>query len=204
MSLRILGGSAKGRALKVPESARPSGARVRKSLFDLLQNRRPPEGSRPVTFVDLHGGSGAIGLEAASRGYQVTLIEKEGRSVKALEQNARELGLWENVRILKGDAGALAGRLEPADIVFSDPPYAQDIPLLTEQILAAGMLAPGGMLIAQHDKRLTLPDVPGFERETRHYGSNSLSIYTHAAEQDHAPGSGAQASGSEAASLEPA
>ncbi|MDO4262641.1 MAG: RsmD family RNA methyltransferase [Deinococcus sp.] len=180
MSLRILGGSAKGRPLKVPESARPSGARVRKSLFDLLQSRRPPEGSRPVTFVDLHGGSGAVGLEAASRGYRVTLIEKEGRSVKALEQNARELELWRDVRILKGDAGAMLGRLEPADIVFSDPPYEHDIPLLTEQILSGNTLAPGGMLIAQHDKRLTPPDVAGFARETRHYGSNSLSIYTRA------------------------
>ncbi|MCY1701663.1 RsmD family RNA methyltransferase [Deinococcus sp. SL84] len=178
MSLRILGGRAKGRPLKVPESARPSGARIRKSLFDLLQSRRPPEGCRPVVFVDLHGGSGAIGLEAASRGYRVTMVEKEGRSVKALEQNARDLDLWREVRILKGDAGALIGRLEQADIVFSDPPYEQDIPLLTEQILGSTLLAPGGMLIAQHDKRVSPPDVPGFERETRHYGSNSLSIYT--------------------------
>lgn len=183
MSLRILGGRAKGRPLKVPESARPSGARIRKSLFDLLQSRRPPEGSRPVSFIDLHGGSGAIGLEAASRGYRVTLIEKDGRSVKALEQNARDLDLWREVRILKGDAHTLLGRLEQADIVFSDPPYEQDIPLLTAQILGSAMLAPGGMLIAQHEKRLTPPDVPGFGRETRHYGSNSLSIYTHAPEQ---------------------
>lgn len=182
MSLRILGGRAKGRALKVPESARPSGARIRKSLFDLLQSRRPPEGSQRVTFVDLHGGSGAIGLEAASRGYQVTLIEKEGRSVKALEQNARDLDLWSEVRILKGDAAGLLGRVGRADIIFSDPPYEQDIPVLTAKILQAGTLAEGGMLIAQHDKRLAPPEVPGFERETRHYGSNSLSIYTHAAE----------------------
>ncbi|GHF98538.1 N-6 DNA methylase [Deinococcus piscis] len=177
MSLRILGGSAKGRPLRVPESARPSGARIRKSLFDLLQSRRPPEGSRPVVFVDLHGGSGAVGLEAASRGYRVTLVEKDGRSVKALEQNARDLDLWREVRILKGDAVALLGRLEQADIVFSDPPYKQDIPLLIQQILASSILAPEGLLIAQHDKVVTPPDVSGFERETRHYGSNSLSIY---------------------------
>ena len=180
MSLRILGGSAKGRALRVPESARPSGARIRKSLFDLLQSRRPPEGTQPVTFADLHGGSGAVGLEAASRGYSVTLIEKDPRSVKALEQNARDLELWREVKILRGDAAQILPRLSPTDIIFSDPPYEQDIPRLIEQILGTGRLAPGGLLVAQHDRRLAPPDVPGFARETRHYGSNSLSVYTQA------------------------
>ncbi|RTR27529.1 RsmD family RNA methyltransferase [Deinococcus radiophilus] len=178
MSLRILGGVAKGRPLKVPESARPSGARIRKSLFDLLHSRRPPGGTQPVTFVDLHGGSGAIGLEAASRGYRVTLIEKEGRSVKALEQNARDLDLWREVRIIKGDAAGQIGRLPPADIVFSDPPYEQDIPALIEQILQSTALAPGGLLIAQHERRVKPPQVPGFDLDTRYYGSNALSLYT--------------------------
>ena len=85
MSLRILGGTAKGRALSVPDSARPSGARVRKSLFDLLAARAPA--GRFPAFIDLHGGSGAIGLEAASRGYAVTLVEKDARAVRALEAN---------------------------------------------------------------------------------------------------------------------
>ncbi|MFC6616647.1 RsmD family RNA methyltransferase [Deinococcus radiophilus] len=112
-----------------------------------------------MTFVDLHGGSGAIGLEAASRGYRVTLIEKEGRSVKALEQNARDLDLWREVRIIKGDAAGQIGRLPPADIVFSDPPYEQDIPALIEQILQSTALAPGGLLIAQHERRVKPPQV---------------------------------------------
>ncbi|WP_291430751.1 RsmD family RNA methyltransferase [Deinococcus sp.] len=170
MSLRILGGSARGRALEVPDSARPSGARIRKSLFDLLAARLP-EG----TFLDMHGGSGAIGLEAASRGYRVTLIEMDGRAVKALEANARALGL--RARILKGDAQSLMPALGPFDIVFSDPPYDVDIPALTANLLSRNVVRPGGLLVCQHPDRTRLPDRAGYTRELREYGSNSLTIY---------------------------
>lgn len=175
MSLRILGGTAKGRSLQVPDSARPSGARVRKSLFDLLAARAPA--GRYPEFIDLHGGSGAIGLEAASRGYRVTLVEKDARAVRALEANARALDL--RVRIVKGDAGALLKRLGQFDVVFSDPPYEADIPKLTAQILASGVLAPGGLLVCQHPDRLHLPEHAGFTREEREYGSNTLTLYWH-------------------------
>lgn len=175
MSLRILGGTAKGRELQVPESARPSGARIRKSLFDLL-NARADAMDFP-RFLDLHGGSGAIGLEAASRGYQVTLIEKDSRAVKRLESNARALEL--RVRILKGDALVLLERLGQYDIVFSDPPYDADIPKLTADLLASSVLAPGGLLVAQHPKRAaqTPAEHEGYEREVRVYGSNVMTLY---------------------------
>ncbi|EYB67147.1 hypothetical protein DEIPH_ctg051orf0063 [Deinococcus phoenicis] len=170
MSVRILGGSAKGRALKVPDSARPSGARIRKSLFDLLAFRAPGG-----SFLDLHGGSGAVGLEAASRGYAVTLIEKDARAVRALEENSRTLGL--PVRLQRGDALALLPRLGEFDVVFSDPPYVQDIPRLTGTLLASGVVAPGGLLVCQHPDRTPLPDTPGWVREERVYGSNTLTLY---------------------------
>lgn len=173
VSLRILGGSAKGRELRVPESARPSGARIRKSLFDLL-SARAPVGRFPV-FVDLHGGSGAIGLEAASRGYHTSLIEKESRAVKTLEQNARTLDL--DVRVLRGDALEQLPRLGKADIIFSDPPYEADIPKLARAVLSSGTLRPGGLLICQHPVQVTLPEADGFEREERRYGSNVLTLY---------------------------
>ncbi|GBF05947.1 SAM-dependent methyltransferase, rRNA adenine N-6-methyltransferase family [Deinococcus aerius] len=170
MSVRILGGSAKGRALKVPASARPSGARLRKSLFDLLASRAPSG-----TFLDLHGGSGAVGLEAASRGYEVTLIEKNAGAIRALEENARLLGL--PVRLLRGDALGLLPRLGQFDVVFSDPPYVQDIPKLTATLLASGVVAPGGLLVCQHPDKTHLPEAPGYEREERVYGSNTLTLY---------------------------
>ena len=173
MSLRILGGSAKGRELRVPPSARPSGARIRKSLFDLLAARAPVQDF--PSFLDLHGGSGAVGLEAASRGYAVTLVEKDGRAVHDLEHNARTLGL--RVRVIRGDSGALLPRLGHFDLVFSDPPYEADIPALSARLLGSGLLKPGGLLICQHPARLSLPEGAGFAREVRGYGSNTLTLY---------------------------
>ena len=174
MSLRILGGSAKGRVLQVPESARPSGARIRKSLFDLLA-ARAPAGRFPL-FLDLHGGSGAIGLEAASRGYRVTLIEKDSRAVKTLEQNARALEL--RVSVLRGEAEKQLERLGQFDIVFSDPPYEADIPRLTALVLGSTVLREGGLLICQHPTQVKLPPHAGYSLEVREYGSNVLSIYS--------------------------
>ena len=177
MSLRILGGVAKGRALQVPDSARPSGARVRKSLFDLLSARAPA--AQFPGFLDLHGGSGAIGLEAASRGYAVTLIEMDPRAVKALEANARALEL--SARVMRGDALSLLPRLGQFDVVFSDPPYEADMPSLTRSLFRAGVVKPGGLLVCQHPDRVTLPEAAGYGREVREYGSNSLTLYWQAA-----------------------
>jgi 16S rRNA (guanine966-N2)-methyltransferase len=125
--------------------------------------------------VDLHGGSGAIGLEAASRGYEVTLIEQDARAVAALEANARALNL--RVRIVRGESQKLLSRLGRFDIVFSDPPYQADLPALTTQLLGSDVVAAGGCLICQHPDRLSLPQYSGYSREVREYGSNSLTLY---------------------------
>lgn len=173
MSLRILGGSAKGRVIQVPESARPSGARVRKSLFDMLASRAP-EGRFPQ-FLDLHGGSGAIGLEAASRGYQVTLVDKEARAVRTLEQNARHLQV--RVKVIRGDSEALLDKLGRFDIVYCDPPYDQDIPALTQKILESPVVHEGGVLICQHPRQVILPENQAYEQQIRKQGSNTLTLY---------------------------
>lgn len=171
MSVRILGGSAKGRALRVPESARPSGARIRKSLFDLLSARKPAG-----SFLDMHGGSGAIGLEAASRGYRVILCEQDARAARTLEQAARDLGLKVTVR--RGDALTLIEQLPPQDIVFADPPYAQDIPALTQKVLSSPAMGKGTLFIVQHPSQLRLDPPLGYAAERRAYGSNVLTLIT--------------------------
>lgn len=169
--LRILGGVAKGRALKVPDSARPTGARLRKSLFDLLAARFDPG-----TFLDLYGGSGAVGLEAASRGHDVTLVDKDKRAVKILDENARALGL--KARVLHGDALALLPRLGRFALVFLDPPYEHDIPKATRAVLESEVVDDDGALVVQHPVQLTPPEVEGWEAERRVYGSNVLTLYT--------------------------
>ncbi|GGJ64346.1 RsmD family RNA methyltransferase [Deinococcus aquiradiocola] len=171
MSLRILGGTARGRAFSVPDSARPSGVRLRKSLFDLLAVRHPDG-----RFVDLHGGSGAIALEAASRGYTVTVVERDPAAARTLTANAKALALRAN--IVQGDSGALLTRLGQHDLVFSDPPYTQDIPAFTARVLASGIVAPGGLLMAQHPIQTHLPETDGYDLERKVYGSNALSLYT--------------------------
>ncbi|WP_027480828.1 RsmD family RNA methyltransferase [Deinococcus pimensis] len=170
-SLRILGGTAKGRTLDVPDTARPTGARLRKSLFDLIAARYDPG-----SFLDLYGGSGAVGLEAASRGHDVTLVERDRNAVRTLERNARTLGL--NVRVVHGDALALLPRLGAHDLVFVDPPYEQDIPKAARAVMDGGTVAPDGVLIVQHPVQTDLPDHEGWDRERRVYGTNVLTLYT--------------------------
>jgi 16S rRNA (guanine966-N2)-methyltransferase len=174
MSLRILAGTARGRSIAVPASARPSGVRLRKSLFDLLATRLDED----ARVLDLHGGSGAVSLEAASRGYRVTVTEQDAAALRTLTANARALNL--RVEVVAGDSNALLPQLArrgPYDMVFSDPPYNQDITALTARLLAAGLLTPQGLLVAQHPLQLRLPEVDGYHLERREYGSNVLSLY---------------------------
>jgi 16S rRNA (guanine966-N2)-methyltransferase len=172
--LRILGGTAKGRRLHIPDTARPTGARVRKSLFDILETRYGAGSS----LLDLYAGAGGVGLEAASRGYAVTLVERDARAVQTLERNARELQL--PAHSVRGDATAFVARTAQAfDIVFVDPPYAQDIPKIASATLARPeLIASDGVLIVQSPVQIVLYDTAtGFTVERRVYGSNALTFF---------------------------
>ena len=172
--VRILGGAAKGRALRVPDSARPTPARLRKSLFDLLAQAYEPGSA----FLDLYAGAGAVGLEAASRGYDVTLVEHNARAVALLEQNRRDLGVTARVR--RGDARRFVQQPPHAyDIVFLDPPYTHDILEATRAALHQdGLVTPEGVLIAQGPVQLELnAHAPGFVLERREYGANALTLF---------------------------
>lgn len=166
--MRILGGVAKGGYLQVPKSARPTGVRVRKSLFDLLAVHFP-EGS----FCDLFAGSGAVGLEAASRGYEVTLVERNTAAVKSIEANARQLNL--SVNVVQSAAHSFGG-LGSFDILFVDPPFSLDIQDIAKDILGR-LLCAQGLCVIQHPTTLVLPEESGYHLERRVYGSNALSLY---------------------------
>ncbi len=172
--LRIIAGTAKGRNLRIPTSARPTGARVRKSLFDILAG---PFGSGS-SLLDLYAGAGSVGFEAASRGYRVTMIERDARAVQVLERNRQELRL--EASILRGDALAYIRRCTSEfDIVFIDPPYVQDINAIAQTVLdTPGLIAPDGVVIVQGPIQLESPAAPaGFVLERREYGSNALTLY---------------------------
>jgi 16S rRNA (guanine(966)-N(2))-methyltransferase RsmD len=167
---RILAGRWKGRTLRVPRGARPTSSRAREALFDILQDR--VRGSR---FLDLFAGSGAVGLEALSRGARASVfVERDSR---ALEKNLAAVAARpEEFEIVREDAraavSALARRAETFDVVFADPPYSLEA-AVSKKI--GDLLAPAGRLVVQTDSGASAPEFPGlFLSERRAYGRNAF------------------------------
>ncbi|MGH9367456.1 MAG: 16S rRNA (guanine(966)-N(2))-methyltransferase RsmD [Thermoanaerobaculia bacterium] len=169
-AVHIAAGRWKRRRLEVPPGARPTGGRAREALFDILQKRVP--GSR---VLDLYAGSGAVGLEAVSRGAaRAVLVEKH---CAAIRRNLERLGPGAEVELLPLEAGQalvlLAARGERFNIVFADPPYD---PRATADPLrgVAPMLEEGGTFVLQADSGREAPPVPETLRLSgrRPYGRN--------------------------------
>lgn len=121
--MRIIAGEWRGRKLVVPDgiATRPTGDRVRETLFSMLTSRL---GSfEDLRIADLYAGSGAIGLEALSRGAAFAcFVEQDPRAIAAIRANVEALGAAERSRVLARSAEALPAE-QPFDIVFADPPY---------------------------------------------------------------------------------
>lgn len=158
-ALRIVGGRWRGRRLSFPdaEALRPTGDRIRETLFNWLQPYL--SGSR---CLDLFAGSGALGLEALSRGAaSAVLVEKARAVARQLEQSVRELDAV-GARIVNADAlGFLAGAAEPFDIVFLDPPFATDLlDRCCGMLTGSGWLAPGAFVYLERDLSQGPPALP--------------------------------------------
>jgi 16S rRNA (guanine966-N2)-methyltransferase len=176
--LRIVGGEARGRRLRaVPgRSTRPTADRVRQSLFDLLGQRC--DGLR---VLDLYAGTGALAIEALSRGaVRATLVEQDARAAAVIERNASELGYGDRVEIVRDDVSRALPRLRgPFELVFSDPPYALRAAQDTVDALARlGLVAPGGRIVVERDRREPGPGTPpGFSlANERGYGDTAVSV----------------------------
>ena len=176
--MRIIGGSARGRRIKSPPGqVRPTSDRVREALFSIL-GPEVPRGR----FLDLFAGSGAVGLEALSRGAQyVEFVEEDPARAAAIRNYLKDFGWSDRGRVLRLSARKYLARVpEKFDIIFVDPPYAG--PLLREaiqQIISARALADGGILVLEHPSS-TVPDVPGLTThrvKTYRYGDTTLSVY---------------------------
>jgi len=158
--LRIIGGKHRGRRLRFPPGVdiRPTPDRVRETLFNWLQPRI--DGAR---VLDLFAGSGALGLEALSRGAaHVTFVEQDRRAAAAVDALVRE---WQepNAIVVAGDApGWLArARVAPFDIVFLDPPYDANLLASCAAALVAGnLLASGARVYVEHRARQPLEGLP--------------------------------------------
>jgi 16S rRNA (guanine(966)-N(2))-methyltransferase RsmD len=177
--MRIISGRFGGRDLgPVPEGVRPTSDRVRESLFSALGS---VDGLR---VLDLFAGTGALGLEAISRGAeQVVFVERSRRVIRALRARLDALGIDEpgTVRILKLDAKKAIGRLvgdcdEGFDLVFLDPPYEEGdrVGTLTA-LFSAGILRQHGRVVVEGPKRHPLPTLPGVcVVDERDYGDTKL------------------------------
>ncbi len=122
--MRIIGGSAKGRRIATPtgDAVRPTSDRVREAIFNALYSRIDLD---DATVIDLFAGTGALGLEALSRGARsCVFVDSDRRSTELVQANVGALGFSDRAEVRRGDALDLAARLDAVDVAFCDPPYA--------------------------------------------------------------------------------
>ena len=174
-NLRVHGGELGGRRLTTPRGVRPSQGIVKEAIFNVLAAEL--EGRR---VIDLFAGSGALGIEALSRGAErATFVESDPRVVAVLKRNLAALGLDGRARVVTGDAARWA-ELHPAevgeaDLVLLDPPYG-DAGLLAE-VLAGLDLAARGTVVVEWAGKVQLPKLERLHvRRDRTYGATRLTI----------------------------
>lgn len=181
--MRIVGGEFRGRALKAPKSQaiRPTTDRIRESLFNVLEHNygESLEGTR---VLDLFAGTGALGIEALSRGARFALfIENsiEGRGL--LRQNVENFSLQGRSKIFRRDATCM-GDIEgivPFDLVFADPPYSKGMgEKAAFSAHIGGWLAPNALLVLEEARESAVVAIPGFQHlESRSWAGTTVSIY---------------------------
>ncbi|MEO5824180.1 MAG: 16S rRNA (guanine(966)-N(2))-methyltransferase RsmD [Vicinamibacteraceae bacterium] len=189
--MRIIAGTLKGRRLDAPTwtGLRPTSDKLRETLFNVLQGRLPE-----ARVLDVYAGTGAVGIEALSRGAaHVTFVEQDARARKLIAENlARcglgmtgtrgpvrdEVGQGGGYTIERGSAEDVLNRLEPVyDVVFLDPPY--DEPDLAGAVsLAVGLIVAGGICVLEHAARRSAPEAAGVPPVRRlASGDSALAFY---------------------------
>jgi 16S rRNA (guanine966-N2)-methyltransferase len=166
--MRIVAGQFRGRTLAAPEGphTRPTSDRVREALFNILEHRITDFALAGTRVLDLFAGTGALGLEALSRGAAYCLfIEEDAGARGVIRRNVETLGLTGITKVFRRDATDLgpAGNRGGFGLVFLDPPYEQG---LAERALASaakgGWLAPGAVAAIEESKRAVVTLPPGF------------------------------------------
>jgi len=175
--MRIIAGEWRGRSLDAPpgETTRPTADRVRETLFSMLVSRL---GSfDQLAVADLFAGSGALGLEALSRGAaRATFVERDSAAVATIRRNAERLGAGERVQILGGSALALPCSA-PFDLILADPPYAAGSgTAAVAAIAAADWLAPGGWMSVETGHGEDIAPGPYLIDTSRNVGRAKLTL----------------------------
>ena len=187
--MRVIAGTYRSRALAAPKglSTRPTSDRLRETLFNVLGVRVPD-----ARFADLYAGSGAVGIEAISRGAaEVFFAEKDNAALAAIRGNLRTLGINTGFQIEAGGTAGLLKRLagKPMDVVFLDPPYEEaeeyKRTLTTLGTASNELLHVDSLVVAEHTKKQALQDRYGALVRTRvlQQGDAALSFYAFASEE---------------------
>ncbi len=182
--MRVIAGTHRGRRLRGPQGSalRPTSDRVREALFSILGNRLPDS-----RFLDLYAGTGAVGIEALSRGAaQVTCVESNTDALKLLHRNITDCRMTDYMVVYAQTVQQFLRRPEqwngPYDIVFADPPYAaaHELESLFSNLDEPRLFAPDSWLVIEHAEKTTLPSDLGHSAFLRRYsyGDTALSIFS--------------------------
>jgi len=175
----VTGGHLSGRRFRAPGGeVRPTSDRVREALFGRLGDL---DGAR---VLDLYAGSGALGIEAISRGAaEATFVERESQTLEVLRANLAALGIDSIASVAPGDVPAVIRRLGRAkkrfDLVLIDPPYASEEPTRAfEALVGSAVLSAGSMVVLERDKRHPSPNVEGLSAvDERRYGDTVVARF---------------------------
>ncbi|HEY8476189.1 MAG TPA: 16S rRNA (guanine(966)-N(2))-methyltransferase RsmD [Chloroflexota bacterium] len=195
MPVRIIAGEARGRVIKTPPGAttRPTADRVRGAIFSMLEAEAYKRGrwggesdAYPYrTVLDLYAGSGALGIEALSRGARwADFVERNPRACATVRENLRELRFADRARVYCMDVEAAIATLERErrkyDVILADPPYNDPaVPAVLARVGRSPLVHDGTMLMLEHARGQTPPPRLGrfaLER-TRHHGTTAISLY---------------------------
>jgi 16S rRNA (guanine(966)-N(2))-methyltransferase RsmD len=177
--MRVIAGAFKGRRLKTPtwDGLRPTSDKLRETLFNILAPRMP--GAR---VLDAYAGTGAIGIEALSRGAaHVIFVERDRRAQALIAENLAQCGVAQDAYvIIRASVGRALDDLHAAsfDIMIFDPPYDEQVDVVLTA--AAERLAPGGVLVFEHARRRQAPERAGAVPRARDVtsGDSALALYT--------------------------
>jgi 16S rRNA (guanine966-N2)-methyltransferase len=176
--MRVIGGTLKGRRLASPRwrGLRPTSDKLRETLFNVLAPRLPG-----ATLLDGYAGTGAVGIEALSRGAaHVTFIERDPRAAALIAGNLEQCGITAGYSLTRGSLDTVLQTPAPRsfDVIFLDPPYAETV--LMDILARAGQwLAPDGVLVLEHARRSPAPASAGAMIRAREIisGDSALTFY---------------------------
>src|SRR6267143_1692412 len=174
--LRVSGGEARGRRLKAPKGIRPTQGMVKQAIFNLVG-----PGIEGAEVLDLFAGSGALGIEALSRGAAaVTFVDHQARGLAILRQNLDVLGLKERARIVRGDVvrwlEASPDTVRRAGVVFLDPPYDDVVLDRALKVLDRSVVA--ATVVAEHSRRQEMPPLERLQVDRqRRYGDTMVTVF---------------------------